>query len=145
MKNDEKIYEIRKNIEKNKELFYLKIKILENQENQLMDICDHSLIFSLTDINPHKTGLTSVHFCPACLKKINVFNNQIEDNYPFNNSYLINLGKCNFKICHNIYQNIQKIVFTYPELYYNFKIEDEEKIMEINALLNEEIIKPKRK
>lgn len=146
MKNEQKIYEIKKDIENNKEYLTLKIKVLESQENKLMDICNHSLVFSLMDTNHHKNGTTSIHFCPACLKMTKIYNEQKNYNYPFNNSNLINLGKCNFKNCQSIFQNIQKIVFIYPEFYYNFDIDEEEKIMEINALLEfEEIIKPKRK
>lgn len=145
MHNDEKIYEIKKDIDRNKAYLNLKIHLLEKQEEKLMDLCGHSLVFSLNDSKLHKNS-TSVHFCPACLKKVKVLNNKKSDDYPFKDSHRITLGHYNLANYPDIYECIQEIVFTDPLFYYNFNIIDDDKIMELNALLAiHESIKPRTK
>ena len=136
MQNDNKIFEMRKDIERSQSYLEMKKQILERQKEKLTDICNHSLVFNIKDSKIHRSSI-NIHFCPACLKMVKLFSNKKDEDYPFSDSHIINLGNINIMDNTNLFDCIQDIVFTDPYYYYNFGIADDRKSLEVKVLIDQ--------
>lgn len=137
MKNEIEIHNLKNKIKENKLYLSLKIKALEKQEEELQNICNHSIVFKATDPKPHKIVKIDLFYCPACGKKIKQFNNEIND-MAFANSKIIELGFTDLLCDQEVLENIQNETMLNSDFYY-----DENVLPNIKAATIKQAIKGK--
>ena len=140
MKNEKEIYTLKNKINESKLYLYLKLRALEKQEEELQNACNHSIVFKIPDIRPHKIGEIDLFFCPACSKIIKQFNNEIND-LAFANSQIIELKGTDILLNQDIYETIQNETISNYDFYYDENILPSFKEQTMNKVIIGKVLK----
>lgn len=126
MKEEAKIYQIKKELEEKKSRLISQLESVNHEINRLQEQCSHNIVFQFDDGKLHKVGKISLCYCPSCEKKDNIYAfNELKDSC-FNNSRIIDLSELEFDSYSNIFKMIQEEVFEHTEYYYNENISAEQ-------------------
>lgn len=109
----EDVFSKRWELESEKEQLKQKMKKLDYQHKELIELCSHEIVVEFKDNHPRKMRIRNNYFCPACGMLITSdMKNQIEYSL-INNSRIIDLTELSLKPNYEILSSIERFIFVY--------------------------------
>ena len=110
---------------------------------EMMNLCNHEIVFKFRNNHPSKAPIDASYFCPACGKKLLLFKKNNFKELEFKNSKVVSLTNLSLFGTSEVFDIIRNEVYNNIDLYYNNNISTEELANRMEALLKEKQIKYK--
>ena len=136
MGNEKEIYSLNKKTSNEIDVLKMKINILNKKMDKIQNICNHSIVFSLSDSSQYKNTDSHIEmlFCPACSKTIKSINKEIND-MSFCHSEIIDLTNIDLESKPDAFYTIENETIKNFDYYYDSNVKSEFKALSmINAL-----------